>query len=87
MSFKALNKVDEKYGHYLVNHDIRIFVKYRNNDGAPWQFTLQPSELKYVKVDIKSGANVYLCLICGYITICALTKEQIINLIELYLAT
>ena len=48
-SFKALNKASEKYGHYLVNTDQHVFVKYtKASNSSPkkssWQFTLQPEE-------------------------------------------
>jgi hypothetical protein len=39
-SFKALNKFDEKYGHYKINHDIRLMVKLASEDSDPWQFTV-----------------------------------------------
>lgn len=38
-SFKALNKADEKFGHYQINHDTRILIRYRSGN-SPWTFTL-----------------------------------------------
>ncbi len=33
-SFKAINKATTKYGHYLVNTDRHVFVKYRKNPSS-----------------------------------------------------
>lgn len=82
-SFKALNKVDEKYGHYLINLDKRIFVKYRTNEKSPWTFTLLPQEIEAIKTDINIGANVFLCLICARETVCAIDIKEVRILVDL----
>ncbi|ASS73622.1 hypothetical protein CIG75_00600 [Tumebacillus algifaecis] len=82
-SFKALNKADERYGHYLINADTRIFVKYRSNEESPWQFNFTATELEGIREDLVAGARVFLCLVCGETTICALDSEEITTLLDI----
>jgi hypothetical protein len=82
-SFTALNKVDEKYGHYKVNHNIRLMVKITTNDESPWQFTANASDLSTIEDDIRSGENFYLCLVCGLNTICLLNSDQVEKLLDI----
>lgn len=82
-SFKALNRASTKYGHYLVNTDRHVFVKYRTKRKSPWQFTIQPDEIKALRAAVGSGNYVYLCLVCGQTTVCALRKGEIGTLLDL----
>jgi hypothetical protein len=81
-SFKALNKVDDIYGHYLVNHDTRLFVKYLTKASSPWHFKFSYNELQSIQADMESTGNVYLCLVCGQETICSLNIQEFSNLID-----
>lgn len=82
-SFKALNKADERYGHYLINADTRLFVKYRSSEESPWQFNFSPPELQGIREDLETGAHVFLCLVCGETTICALDSEEMAQLMDI----
>ncbi|MBB5174535.1 hypothetical protein [Texcoconibacillus texcoconensis] len=81
-SFKALNKVDDIYGHYLVNHDTRLFVKYLTKEASPWNFQFHGNELEAIRNDIQAPVHVFLCLVCGEETICALDYQEFSNLID-----
>lgn len=82
-SFKALNKADEKYGHYQINHDRKLLVKHTKGTTAPWQFTFQKNDLAILQNNIESGAKTYICLICGEHTICAIDAGEINQLLNL----
>lgn len=82
-SFKALNKLDEKYGHYKINHDIRLMVKITSIVDAPWQFTANASDLETMEEDIKSGDKFFLCLVCGLETICLLDCNRVQELLDI----
>lgn len=82
-SFKALNKADHLYGHYLLNRDTRIFVKYSKKEGEPWEFRFQKSELEAIKADMASVDKVFLCLVCGEVTICCLGTDEYTEIINL----
>ena len=81
--FTALNKVNKKYGHYLINHDIRLLVKLCTAMDSPWSYTFWPDDLTTIQQDISAGAKTFICLICGLDTICILNAEQIQMLIDL----
>ena len=82
--FTALNKVDDKYGHYLVNADIRLLVKYSSPSNSPWQFTFNESDLEAIRNDIMDeSVKFFACLVCGTETVCLLTFEHLEAVIDL----
>lgn len=82
-SFKALNKADTKYGHYLVNTDRRLMVKLTEKATPPWQFTFQSDDLTTLRADIASGFKTYVVLVCGTKTICLLEEADFATIIDL----
>jgi len=76
-SFKALNSGSSKQGHYLINSDRHVLVKYRTNSGPTWQFTFKPDEVAAIKKMAKKSQSVFLCLVCGQDTLCALNFDEI----------
>jgi hypothetical protein len=81
-SFKALNKADARYGHYLVNKDIRLWIKYASSENGPWQFTLNNTDLEAIDGDRTMDRTVYLVLICGKHSICCLDASELANLVD-----
>ena len=83
-SFKALNKADEKYGHYQINNDIKILLKYRTHNKSPWIFTLNRNDLATLNKDKDNGKKIksYLCLVCGNTTICILPSSDYTKLVK-----
>ncbi|MGD0540652.1 MAG: hypothetical protein ABSB33_03940 [Tepidisphaeraceae bacterium] len=86
-SFKALNKADEKYGHYLVNTDRRFMLKYGKSKKGPWQFTFGPDDLRTLKRDVALNGKVFLCLVCGDKTVGCLDESEFSQLIDTSAAT
>lgn len=82
-SFKALNKADTKYGHYMVNTDKRLMVKLTEKASEPWTFTFQPDDLNTLQSDIASGFRTFVVLVCGKATICLLDEVQFMSVIDL----
>lgn len=82
-SFKALNRASAKYGHYLVNADRHVFAKYSKATRSPWSFTFQPHDLQSIQAEISAGHPVFLCLVCGTTTVCALTETEFSSLIDI----
>lgn len=82
-SFKALNRASAKYGHYIVNTDRHVFVKYRTASKSPWQHTLSPADVKALATAMASSEKVWLCLVCADHTICALDKDEIQTVLDL----
>jgi len=81
-SFKALNRASKRYGHYLVNTDRQVFTKYRKTKRSPWQFVFAPDELSALSTALSSGARVFVCLVCGHTTICALNADELRRVID-----
>ncbi len=82
-SFKALNKADLKYGHYLVNTDRRFMLKYGKSKKGPWQFTFGSDDLKTLKNDMALPGKVFLCLACGDKTVGCLNGGEFSQLIDI----
>lgn len=83
-SFKALNKPDSKYGHFLINADRRVLMKHSKADTSPWQFTFTGDDLKTLADDAAiPGVSVFLVLVCGDQAFCALDQAQFESLIDL----
>ena len=82
-SFKALNKTDAKYGHYRVNTDRQLFVKYRTNRRSPWHFTFQLDETAAIRRAIETKERTFVCLVCGRNTICCLRQEELEQLVDI----
>jgi hypothetical protein len=82
-SFKALNRASTNYGHYLVNTDRQVFVKYRKTKRSPWQFIFAPDELSALSKAMSGAGSVFMCLVCGHFTICALNAKEIFQLVDL----
>ena len=82
-SFTALNKASEKYGHYQVNHNKRVLLKYSSAENGPWQFTFQQDDVEIIADDINADIESFICLVCGYDTICILDEDEIEVVLDL----
>jgi hypothetical protein len=72
--FKALNKASGRYGHYQLNTDRHLFVKYASGL-SPWHFTYTGQELAAISED-RPDHHVFLVMACGEATVCALSLEE-----------
>ncbi len=76
--FKALNKApDKKYGHYVLNNDTRLFVKYTTGDGPDYWFNLSRDDVSAIKKDQADGHRVFAVLVCGSETVCAIPADEL----------
>lgn len=82
-SFKALNKGSNRYGHYLVNANCHLFIRYSTSDAESWVFTYSPEQLEPIRNILESTATVFLCLVCGNQSICLINEEQIQEIIDI----
>lgn len=82
-SFKALNKDSERYGHYLINADCHVFIKYSRSASSPWSFTFTPEQLEPLRNIQESQADLYACFVCGHETVCLLSQEQLEQVIDI----
>ena len=82
-AFKALNRADSNYGHYLVNTDRRLIVKYRTCERGPWVFNFTAPETVLLRTDIERGGHTFVCLVCGNETVCILDEDQASSVLDL----
>lgn len=83
-AFKALNKPDRKYGHYILNTNTRLWVKYSTNDSDNWSFTFQPNDLSAISTDMQQQkTKTFVILACAHTTICGLSQKELASLIDL----
>lgn len=81
--FTALNKASSKYGHYVVNHDRNIFVKYNDGTGrGEYAFTYQSADKKQL-IETAPGGLVFVVFVCGNEVITGLAREELGELIDL----
>lgn len=85
--FKAINKVDTHYGHYLVNTDRHLFIKYTKRRQSPWTFVLTLDELKNLKATTDQYEKVTVCLVCGNATICAIRRDELLAVVDVGAST
>lgn len=82
-SFKALNKGSSNYGHYRINADCHLFVRYATGDGPTWSYTFTHEQLKAVNNIAAAKVSIFVALVCGKETVCLLNKTQLQNVIDL----
>lgn len=81
--FKALNKAaDGKYGHYILNNDTHLFIKYSSGSGPEYRFTLSAADLAAISRDRASGHRVFAVFVCGEETICAISSEDFFTIVD-----
>lgn len=81
--FTALNKASRKYGHYIVNYDRHLFVKYCEGAGpGDYSFTFNPSDKRRL-IHVDPNARAFSVLVCGDEAIAALSVAELDELIEL----
>jgi hypothetical protein len=89
-SFKTLNKGSPKYGHYIVNTMLspssarHVYVKYRKNSHSPWMHTFSEDEISELASAVRNAPDLFLCLVCGKVTVCALDENEIVTLLDIH---
>lgn len=84
--FTALNKLGTKYGHYVVNHDRHIFIKYTLGDGPEFLFNFSDSDKLELTVSAQV-ARAFAVLVCNDEAIVALPTTELTKLIDLHKPT
>ncbi|MCS3827401.1 hypothetical protein GGP85_002871 [Salinibacter ruber] len=75
----------DKAGHFCLNEDAFLLVKYAARNQSPWQFTFHPDDINTLVDDYKEGGlfgGSYVCLVCGYDSLCALQETEWSSLLD-----
>jgi hypothetical protein len=79
--FTALNKASVKYGHYVVNHDRQLFIKYSDGQGpGDYSFTFTKGDKERLRE--QRGGKVFAVLVCGEEVITGLHIDEVGELID-----
>lgn len=76
----------DKAGHFCLNEDAFLLVKYASRNRSPWQFTFRPDDIETLVNDHNRGGlfgGSYVCLVCGYNSLCALQEGEWSVLLDL----
>jgi hypothetical protein len=81
--FTALNKASAKYGHYVVNHNRDLFIKYSDGSGpGDYFFTFQAADKRLIEKTAPRG-RVFVVLVCGDEAITGLSRDELSELIDI----
>ncbi|MGW3335934.1 hypothetical protein ACWDCL_00450 [Streptomyces sp. NPDC001009] len=80
--FTALNRASVKYGHYVVNHDRHLFLKYNDGKGPGDYFFTFSAEDKQ-RIASEAALLVYAVLVCGNEVVTGITRDELSQLITL----
>ncbi|HEY9391735.1 MAG TPA: hypothetical protein VIR27_18435 [Mycobacteriales bacterium] len=78
--FTALNKGSTHYGHYLVNHDRHMFVKYNSGPGD-YYFTFSAEEVRRI-LGTRRPQGTFVVLVCGHEAITGISSTELRSLID-----
>ncbi|MET9587666.1 hypothetical protein ABZY10_32160 [Streptomyces sp. NPDC006539] len=80
--FTALNRASVKYGHYVINHDRHLFIKYNDGSGPGDYFFTYSGEDKQRIISL--GADrVFTILVCGNEVVTGISREELAQLITM----
>ncbi|MFI9342233.1 hypothetical protein ACIG0D_13300 [Streptomyces sp. NPDC052773] len=80
--FTALNRASVKYGHYVVNHDRHLFIKYNDGKGpGDYFFTFSGEDKK--RITSEAASLVFAVLVCGNEVVTGIAREELSQLITL----
>jgi hypothetical protein len=83
--FTALNKAaDRYYGHYVVNADRHIFIKYTLGEGPEFVFSFSDSDKLEISALAGGSRNVFAVFVCNDVAITALHVDELSKVIDLH---
>jgi len=80
--FKALNRATSKYGHYIINADRTIHIRHSAARKSPWTYTIKKEDCVIITDDITAGKEVFIVLVAGSSTVCAVNQNEIDVLLD-----
>jgi hypothetical protein len=79
--FTALNKGSAAYGHYKINGDRHLFIKYSSSDSTTFRFSFAADEKRRIK-HVRGASAVYAVLVCGSTAFAAVNRDDLKELLS-----
>ncbi|MGY0069254.1 hypothetical protein ACWZEH_21195 [Streptomyces sp. QTS137] len=80
--FTALNRASVKYGHYVVNHDRHLFIKYNTGTGpGDYFFTFSGEDKNRIRSE--PAPLVFAVLVCGEEVVTGIARDELAQLLPL----
>jgi hypothetical protein len=80
--FTALNRASVKYGHYVVNHDRHLFIKYNDGSGAGDYFFTFHGDDKGRILSVQ-GDRIFAILVCGDEVVTGISRDELAKIIPM----
>ncbi|MEU6081045.1 hypothetical protein [Streptomyces sp. NPDC047108] len=80
--FTALNRASVKYGHYVVNHDRHLFLKYNDGKGPGDYFFTFSAEDKRRVLGV-GHERVFAVLVCGNEVVTGISRKELGQLVPM----
>lgn len=83
-------ELGDKAGHFCLNEDAFLLVKYSSRNRSPWRFTFRLDDIRTLIDDQNQGGlfgGSYVCLVCGFDSLCALREDEWSTLLDLTAAS
>ncbi|MGW5075807.1 hypothetical protein [Rhodococcus sp. NPDC004095] len=83
-NFTALNKASVKYGHYIVNQDRNVFIKYCSAprvNTCTYAFTFDAEDKQRI-ADTLGRGHVFVVMVCGEMVITAITGDDFLAMVD-----
>lgn len=75
----SLAELGDKAGHFCINEEAFLLVKYSSASESPWRFSFHPGDLPILVKDHNRGGlfgGSYVCLVCGFNSVCMLREDE-----------
>jgi hypothetical protein len=79
-----VQKTKGQNGHFVINKNTNLILKYRSHRKPPWRFALSENEEVLVRDLLRNRLELYLVLVCSNDTICALSSQELELIVDVF---
>ena len=74
--FASMRKASRAFGHYTINENRRLLIRYTKSERGPWHFTFRSYDLQLIQCELEQHPQFFVGLVCGNQATCLLTATQ-----------
>lgn len=75
-------EIGDKVGHFQIDSETHLLVKYATNEKSPWRFIFRPEDVSLLLADHNRAERSYPVLVCGFDSICLLQAAEWFELLD-----